>query len=729
MTKENLMGRIIGKGLRIYPKTPQAYHTIRSFIDREKLESYTYQLNEEKELKVVIRGMPSDMPPQQIIEGLTELGLTINDCHVMINRKTGLPIPLFLLSLPKNESNKDVYNVTEICYMKIKIEPLDKKKGPAQCFRCQGFFHSSKFCTRNPKCVKCGKPHLTSDCKKPKDTEATCCHCQGNHPANFSGCPKNPLNKPPPPPKVNFWDERTRKRKEEMEARKQQPQTSISAPVPPASTKPKPQPTAPQPAITIPTPKPHPEPEAAPQPSSPTTSQEPSLTSTLKELQSPKVVKLLTTDKLHIVSWNADGIQHRIQELENYINDNSPDIIALQETNLRPCIDLNIPNYSTHRNDRLTHRGGGTAILVKNSIAHHVINIYTTAVNITAIEIEGPTNNTTVCSLYRSPSSPINSFIPDLIKIFRNRAQCIVVGDYNARHSTWNPNRRGNTAGTRLFHYANTCGLVISAPTDFTRIPQQQNHQPSVIDLGVSCGINNIAVESRYDLSSDHNPVHFVVKFNFKTSHLLNCKTITNWNKFQDILSTTIAGNPPINNTEEIDEAISKLNYNIHTALNQSSKFKSMKQDFTLVPYATRMKIREKNRLRKLWQQNRYPPLKTELNRLQRDIKKDLLNIKQREWDDALVECSHTNDSLHKLIARAKKKPVIYPPLLGFQGLVYGTREKADLFVDTLEDSFQENRTPYDDDHIDKVYRTVRRFLRNNIPIYPPLASPKKYVK
>ncbi|GFV69357.1 nucleic-acid-binding protein from transposon X-element [Trichonephila clavipes] len=139
MTKENLMGRIIGKGLRIYPKTPQAYHTIRSFIDREKLESYTYQLNEEKELKVVIRGMPSDMPPQQIIEGLTELGLTINDCHVMINRKTGLPMPLFLLSLPKNEPNKDVYNVTEICYMKIKIEPLDKKKAQPSASDARGF--------------------------------------------------------------------------------------------------------------------------------------------------------------------------------------------------------------------------------------------------------------------------------------------------------------------------------------------------------------------------------------------------------------------------------------------------------------------------------------------------------------------------------------------------------------------------------------------------------------
>ncbi|GFS45819.1 putative RNA-directed DNA polymerase from transposon X-element [Trichonephila inaurata madagascariensis] len=210
------------------------------------------------------------------------------------------------------------------------------------------------------------------------------------------------------------------------------------------------------------------------------------------------------------------------------------------------------------------------------------------------------------------------------------------------------------------------CGRRLQRETSILEpkppIPRHQNQLPNVIDFGVSCGLSNITVESKYDLSSDHNPVHFVVNFNFNNSHLLNCKTITNWHKFQDILSTTIAGNPPINNIDDIEEAISNLNYNIHTAINQSSKFKSMKQDFTLVPYPTRMKFREKNRLRKLWQQNRYPPLKTELNRLQRDIKKDLSNIKQREWDDALVECNNSDDSLHKLIARAKKKPIIYPP-------------------------------------------------------------------
>ncbi|GFQ82783.1 RNA-directed DNA polymerase from mobile element jockey [Trichonephila clavata] len=598
MTKEDFMGRVIGNGLRVYPKTPQAYHTIRSYIDKEKLEAYTYQLSEEKELKAVIRGMPSDMPPQEIMDALLELGITVNDCHVMTNRKTGLPMPLFLISLPKNDASRDVYNITELCYMKIIVETINKRHGPAQCFQCQGFFHSSKYCTRNPKCVKCGKPHFSKGCKKTRDTEATCCHCQGNHPANYSGNPKNPLNKPPPPPKVNFWEERTRKRKEMMEAEKLKSQASSSTQAPAENNSSKPQPSKPQPD--------RPKPQTQPESSSFKPTQASPLLDTIRQLQDPQMVELM--------------------------------------------------------NDRLTHRGGGTAILVKNSIAHNSINIFTSTVGITSIEIEGPSGNIAVCSLYRSPTSSVHSFIPDLIKIFRNKSQCIVVGDFNAKHRSFNPHGTTNKAGTTLHNYARSCGYIISAPSYPTRIPSQLNHIPSVIDIGLSCGLNNITVESRYELTSDHNPVHFVINFNFHISHLLNCKTITNWNKFQDILSTTIAGNPTINNTEEIDEAINSLNYNIHTALNQSSKFKSMKQDFTLVPYSTRIKIREKNRLRKLWQHTRYPPLRTELNRLQRDIKRDLLNIKRREWDEALVECNNSDNSLHKLIARAKKKPITYPP-------------------------------------------------------------------
>ncbi|GFU87538.1 putative RNA-directed DNA polymerase from transposon X-element [Trichonephila clavipes] len=60
--------------------------------------------------------------------------------------------------------------------------------------------------------------------------------------------------------------------------------------------------------------------------------------------------------------------------------------------------------------------------------------------------------------------------------------------------------------------------------------------------------------------------------------------------------------------------------------------------------------------------------------------------------------------------------------LLGYRGLIYDTLDKENLFADTLEDSFKENKNPYDDEHIEEVERQVHRYLRNNFQV-PPLTS------
>ncbi|GFT44393.1 probable RNA-directed DNA polymerase from transposon X-element [Trichonephila clavipes] len=57
-------------------------------------------------------------------------------------------------------------------------------------------------------------------------------------------------------------------------------------------------------------------------------------------------------------------------------------------------------------------------------------------------------------------------------------------------------------------------------------------------------------------------------------------------------------------------------------------------------------------------------------------------SIKRREWDVALVESNFSDNSLHKFIARLNKIPVSYPPLLSYQGLIFGTKQKADLLVE-----------------------------------------------
>ncbi|GFQ74127.1 nucleic-acid-binding protein from transposon X-element [Trichonephila clavata] len=133
-------------------------------------------------------------------------------------------------------------NISEVCSVKVKVEVLNKKPGPAQCYRCQGFFHNSRYCSRNPRCLKCGKPHLTRDCKKTLSEDPTCCNCQGKHPANFLGCPNNPLNKSPPVDRKKVQEECLAERKEmlaKLRKNSSPPEKPNSAPPKPTSVAPK----------------------------------------------------------------------------------------------------------------------------------------------------------------------------------------------------------------------------------------------------------------------------------------------------------------------------------------------------------------------------------------------------------------------------------------------------------------------------------------------------------
>ncbi|GBM88937.1 hypothetical protein AVEN_146631-1 [Araneus ventricosus] len=109
-------------------------------------------------------------------------------------------------------------------------------------------------------------------------------------------------------------------------------------------------------------------------------------------------------NNLQIFSWNAGGIKGKFRELKYFIDEKQPDIVALQETHLNPGVKLSIPNYTTYRNDRMTHRGGGTALLIKNSINHHPTPVFTSTFENTSVSIDLPNNNRfTISSIYRPP--------------------------------------------------------------------------------------------------------------------------------------------------------------------------------------------------------------------------------------------------------------------------------------------------------------------------------------
>ncbi|GFT06604.1 nucleic-acid-binding protein from transposon X-element [Trichonephila clavipes] len=143
-----------------------------------------------KQLKVLLRGLPTDYNQEELMSELHTLGFKPNHISLLRNRKTNTNMPLFLVTLLRNPEMK--------------------------CYRCQEFFHHSRFCTRAPKCLKCSGGHLTSEWTKSAKAPAKCANCSGPHPANFSGCPKNPINTKTTKTKAskNVWQERAAARKQ-----------------------------------------------------------------------------------------------------------------------------------------------------------------------------------------------------------------------------------------------------------------------------------------------------------------------------------------------------------------------------------------------------------------------------------------------------------------------------------------------------------------------------------
>ncbi|GFT39503.1 hypothetical protein NPIL_560981 [Nephila pilipes] len=65
-------------------------------------------------------------------------------------------------------------------------------------------------------------------------------------------------------------------------------------------------------------------------------------------------------------------------------------------------------------------------------------------------------------------------------------------------------------------------GIDILAPNKPAYYSINKHYQPSTMDLGLAKGIQNFSVSTSEDLSSDHNPVYFLVSLDNITSQPQN---------------------------------------------------------------------------------------------------------------------------------------------------------------------------------------------------------------
>lgn len=171
---------------------------ITKLLDEKNICYHSYQLPSDKNLKVVIRGLPADTEVVEIQDELHREGFLATQISQMTRRRNGerTNLPLFLVTLPRTDSSRAIYSTQYLLNLKIRIESYKGRKGPTQCYRCQAFFHAQRNCRHNPRCVKCAGPHLTVECPKPREDKPKCANCQGEHTANWPQCPSYPRTEP-----------------------------------------------------------------------------------------------------------------------------------------------------------------------------------------------------------------------------------------------------------------------------------------------------------------------------------------------------------------------------------------------------------------------------------------------------------------------------------------------------------------------------------------------------
>ncbi|KXZ75875.1 Nucleic-acid-binding protein from transposon X-element-like Protein [Tribolium castaneum] len=121
-------------------------------MDEEKIPYHTFTLPEEKNTRVVLRGIPVQAPLSQ---------------------------------------TKDVWQIKTVCSLMVKVEKPKKSGKAAQCHRCHRFFHAQRNCTAEH---RCGEAHDTKVCTKESKEPPKCANCSAPHTANSPS-----FRKPPPP--------------------------------------------------------------------------------------------------------------------------------------------------------------------------------------------------------------------------------------------------------------------------------------------------------------------------------------------------------------------------------------------------------------------------------------------------------------------------------------------------------------------------------------------------
>lgn len=395
---------------------------------------------------------------------------------------------------------------------------------------------------------------------------------------------------------------------------------------------------------------------------------------------------------LRLLHWNADGLRDKGHHLRHILRTQDVDVALISETHLRPTDRLRAAGYYVYRAEHQAANGApfrGLAVMIRQRIAHRAIPPVNGEKILTlGVELELGGQPTDVLALYAPPGA---NFAAAELEAALSRKPTLLAGDWNAKHISWH-SHSSSSRGNRLLQHAEARGYQVCGPDAATHYPRNNTHRPDIIDLVVHNRPDlYLAQEVLMDeYQSDHQPVLCLLAG--APSPPARSWRVTDWNAFESILEGATAPGPPDTTPGAVDDMAESMTRQLQAALAEATTTRPpevIREE--LAPFVLRL-IRQKRALRRQWQRNRCPVLKTKLNRLAERVKNELAAHAQRSWERALGEATTEPTRLHQLCRRLYRTPEPKRPQRDGNGAItYDDNDRAEIFAEHLQRQFSPN--------------------------------------
>lgn len=188
-TTEKFTTRATGDATKVLLTSIEDYRKVTDALEQNSITYHTFSLGGDRRLRFVVRGLPLNTGTDYIVTELARQDYPVKHVTQLKHPITSSPMPLFAITLDCPPGSRDLADLTELCHCKVTCEAPTAKRGVIQCYRCQRFGHTSKFCHHPDRCVRCGGEHRNTTCEAPRDSPATCANCKGKHTSNYKKCP------------------------------------------------------------------------------------------------------------------------------------------------------------------------------------------------------------------------------------------------------------------------------------------------------------------------------------------------------------------------------------------------------------------------------------------------------------------------------------------------------------------------------------------------------------